>query len=145
MTSLFNNQTFSDNDRTDVPAKAQKQSQQQVNQTKNFTRHCHNWNNRCNFRECKFSHSKAPLCNFDGNYSRKKCMYLHVKQSFTQSNQLSNSVQQQQHQKPFLGHPASFPLPMNPASFPKPMKPWFYPMMNPWETRMNPFQGQSMF
>ena len=47
---------------------------------------CHFWNNfgTCNFEEkrgvpCKFEHKPAPTCNFDGECTRKRCMYSHKK------------------------------------------------------------------
>ena len=49
---------------------------------------CHFFNNykQCLFeentgRKCKFSHRKAPMCDFDGQCRRPKCMYRHSKQT----------------------------------------------------------------
>ena len=51
---------------------------------------CHFWNNfgTCNFEEkrgvpCKFEHKPAPTCNFDGECTRKRCMYSHKKQNMS--------------------------------------------------------------
>ena len=50
-------------------------------------KYCHFFSNfgECHWeqttgRKCKFTHRKAPVCNFDGNCNRKKCMFSHVRQ-----------------------------------------------------------------
>ena len=49
---------------------------------------CHYFSNfgKCNFeekngRKCKFDHVKAPLCYFDKNCNRNKCMFSHSKKN----------------------------------------------------------------
>ena len=44
---------------------------------------CHFWNNvgSCSYRNCKFSHEQAPICKFDGQCNRMKCMFKHIKQN----------------------------------------------------------------
>ena len=42
--------------------------------------YCHYFNNSGNCshgNKCKFVHSKAPVCSFDANCNRKKCMFQH--------------------------------------------------------------------
>ena len=69
--------------------------------------YCHYFSNfgKCTFeektgRKCKFSHQKAPHCNFDLNCNRKKCMFSHTK---TSPNQGSPNKQ------PFLDPGMGFP------------------------------------
>ena len=78
-------------------------------------RYCHNWNNlgRCTYDNCKFAHQPAPLCKFDGECRRNKCMFSHEKQN---THFLSNTTAQ--------------PRP--------PMNQW-QSMMSPW---VNPFHFQ---
>ena len=52
------------------------------------TQYCHFYNNagRCLFEErfgkqCKFAHKLAPVCNYDRQCDRPKCMYRHTLQS----------------------------------------------------------------
>ena len=56
------------------------------------TKFCHFFSNygRCLYEEkngtkCKFTHIKAPVCNFDGQCTRNKCMYSHTKNKIQQS------------------------------------------------------------
>ena len=79
--------------------------------------YCHFFSNLgyCKFekennRKCKFSHSKAPTCSFDGRCNRKKCMFTHTKTQFAQPQPNFES------HTPFLGVGGPFP-PMNPAAF----------------------------
>ena len=46
-------------------------------------KYCHNWNNlgKCTFKNCRFVHQNAPLCKFDGDCRREKCMFSHQKQN----------------------------------------------------------------
>ena len=85
-------------------------------------RYCHNWNNigRCDYDNCKFAHETAPICNFDGTCTRKKCMYTHKKQNI---HFLSQKF------KPQLNPWPTMPAPwQNPYAF----------QINPWQ---NPPQG----
>ena len=69
--------------------------------------YCHFFSNfgyckfeRENNRKCKFSHTKAPTCAFDGRCNRKKCMFSHTKAQVPQTtNQGNPSITPQ----PFLG------------------------------------------
>ena len=52
---------------------------------KERVQYCHFFNNngRCSFAErfgrpCKFSHERAPVCHFDGQCVRPKCMFRHI-------------------------------------------------------------------
>ena len=54
------------------------------------TQYCHYWNNygKCQYefknnRPCKFSHSDAPRCKFDGQCNRKSCMFKHYNQNMS--------------------------------------------------------------
>ena len=74
--------------------------------------YCHFFSNfgKCNFedkngRKCKFSHEKAPLCNFDGKCNRQKCMYAHSRAN----QQQKQSPQMNPNQNPFLDQGAFFP------------------------------------
>ena len=57
-------------------------SHPEVNGSK-FIKYCHYWNNygRCNYEDCKFEHQSAPVCNYDGDCNRPKCMFTHKKQN----------------------------------------------------------------
>ena len=84
-------------------------------------KYCHNWNNlgKCTFENCAFLHQPAPVCKFDGDCRRKKCMFSHVKQNM---HFLSNRSAQ--------SHP-----PMNP--WPSMIPPW----ANPFQFQHNPWQN----
>ena len=76
--------------------------------------YCHYYSNfgRCDFelrngRKCKFSHEKAPLCRFDRNCDRRKCMFSHSKPS---NNQRGN----EQQNNTFLDQSWNTQYPMNP-------------------------------
>ena len=53
------------------------------NSTNKSKRYCYYWNNigSCSFRNCIFLHEVAPVCKYDGNCNRNKCMYVHKKQN----------------------------------------------------------------
>ena len=60
----------------------------QTREPKEKVQYCHFWNNygSCNYedkngRPCKFAHTSAPKCYFDGECSRKRCMFSHQKQN----------------------------------------------------------------
>ena len=46
-------------------------------------KYCHFWNNKgkCNYENCLFVHQSAPVCKFDGECRRQKCMFSHIKQN----------------------------------------------------------------
>ena len=51
--------------------------------TKNKIQWCAFYNNTtCTNGDCKFSHTDAPVCKYDGNCVRKLCMFQHHKQDF---------------------------------------------------------------
>ena len=88
-----------------------------VNQRKDNEKNCHFFSNfgSCHFeeetgRKCKFSHKNAPVCKYDGNCNRKKCMFSH-RQQMTPPGQPSYPTQ-----APFL--PKGFQPPMNPWQAP---------------------------
>ena len=90
--------------------------------------YCHFYNNysKCLFeentgRKCKYAHKKAPICSYDGNCERSKCMFQHREQSGKRSD--------------FLGSRKANFQPPNQFNF----NPWFSPfrrggppMPNPW-------------
>ena len=85
---------------------------------------CHFFNNykKCLFEEntgkkCKFAHRKAPLCDFDGQCGRSKCMFRHTRQTTNKVN--------------FLGQ-------RNTNFLPQMERDW---NPNPWA---NQFQGRQM-
>ena len=89
--------------------------------TKQKVQYCHFYSNfgKCMFEEttgnrCKFSHQKAPTCNYDGKCNRKKCMFSHVSQ-MTPPGQ--PSFPRQMSEQPFL-----------PQSYHPPISPWQAPM-----------------
>ena len=51
--------------------------------TESRSRYCFFWNNigKCTFQNYKFSHEQVPVCKFDGNCIRTKCMFQHFKQN----------------------------------------------------------------
>ena len=69
-------------------AKANNQSNTNNNfNARRAVQYCHYFSNfgKCMHEEatgykCKFTHQKAPLCNFDGRCNRNKCMFSHVNQ-----------------------------------------------------------------
>ena len=79
--------------------------------------YCHYFNNARNCphgNTCKFSHTKAPICSFDVNCDRKKCMYQHP--------QRSSFLERGQNQfYPPIPHPSQ----MSPWSMP-----WMFPQMD---------------
>ena len=87
--------------------------------------YCHFYNNfnKCLFedntgKKCKFLHRKAPVCDFDGQCSRTKCMYQHKKQSSGRDSFLGPKT------TTFTPHPHNW-------------NPWMTPfpgrqMQNPW-------------
>ena len=78
--------------------------------SQNFVRYCHNWNNlgKCNFEGCIFVHESAPVCTFDGNCTRPKCMYAHKKQNM---NFLSKKFKPPVHVHPWQGMGGPWPTP----------------------------------
>ena len=93
---------------------------------------CHFYNNynKCLFEEntgkrCKFSHRKAPICNFDGQCGRSKCMYRHKMQKNNDDFLAPRNVHSQPHVMQHWG--------INPWAQPATMK----QMPNPWM-----FQGK---
>ena len=67
-------------------AEATTNSTQAGDRTGSRINYCHFFSNygTCQFeeknnRKCKFSHLKAPVCEFDGRCNRKKCMFSHTK------------------------------------------------------------------
>ena len=85
-----------------------------------FIKYCHNWNNygKCTFENCRFVHENAPLCKFDGDCKRQKCMFSHKKQNM---HFLASKS------KPSHGPMQSWPLMISPWSTPFPFHP------NPWQ------------
>ena len=88
----------------------------------NFVRYCHNWNNlgKCTFDDCKFAHESAPICSFDGNCSRPKCMFAHKKQNM---HFLSKKFKPPVNPWQPMGAPWPNPFPYQP-------NPWLNPAMN---------------
>ena len=90
--------------------------------SQNFVRYCHNWNNlgKCTYADCRFVHETAPVCSFDGNCSRPKCMFTHKKQNMDfLSKKYKPPV------NPWQGMGAPWPNP-----FPYQPNPWLNPAMN---------------
>ena len=84
-------ETFPNNDQNKSEAKrapkraTNEDDVEENNEPDNF---CHFYNNyrRCTFEEntgkqCKFVHRRAPVCDFDGQCGRSKCMFQHKNQS----------------------------------------------------------------
>ena len=46
-------------------------------------KYCYNWNNlgKCTYDNCRYEHKLAPVCSYDGDCSRYKCMFTHRKQN----------------------------------------------------------------
>ena len=96
--------------------------------------YCHYFNNfgRCSFaersgRQCKYAHVKAPVCNFDGQCGRAKCMFRHTLQprGFLGQTQLSSRPRLQS-----VWNQNPFPNPWNQNQYPNP---WVQnPVPNPW-------------
>ena len=102
-------------------------------------RYCHFWNNvgKCTFQNCKFLHEKAPVCKFDGNCNRAKCMFSHVKQnvSFLVKGRQSSPPQ------PSASTWGPWSAPWNQPSAPwgQPSTPWGLPPAwgSPWGYNVN--------
>ena len=83
----------------DIPAKENESNRNRINhrdqnldsrrfeddKSRDRVQYCHFYNNsgRCFFEErfgkqCKFAHKVAPICNFDRQCSRPKCMFRHT-------------------------------------------------------------------
>ena len=94
----------------------------------NFIKYCHYWNNvgKCNYEDCKFEHQIAPVCNYDGDCTRSKCMFSHKKQNVHFLSKKS---------KPAINPWQAM------------MAPWSNPFAfqsNPWQNQSPPWQNQSM-
>jgi hypothetical protein len=86
-------------------------------------KYCHNWNNlgKCTFRNCRYVHQNAPVCKFDGECRREKCMFSHQKQNMHFLLQQPKPTQAQ-------------------------MNPWqsvIPPWSSPFAYQPNPWQGQN--
>ena len=99
--------------------------------TQGFVKYCHNWNNfgKCNFDNCRFAHETAPVCSYDGNCTRSKCMFTHKKQNM---NFLSKRYKTQTNPWQTMGGswPNPFSYPPNPWINLTPPNPWINPPSN---------------
>ena len=105
-----------------------------------FVRYCHNWNNlgKCNFENCRFAHENAPICSFDGNCTRQKCMFSHKKQNM---HFLAKKFKPQTNPWQTMGGswPNPFSLSPNPWNNPSTPNPWnSHSSPNPWNRHSLP-------
>ena len=105
----------------------------------NFVRYCHSWNNlgNCTYDGCKFVHESAPICGYDGNCSRPKCMFTHKKQNM---NFLSKKVQAPVNPWQAMGNPWANQFAFPPNPWQTQSNPW-QNQPNPWKTQPNPWQN----
>ena len=75
-----------DTEEDGIKAVPQQEQPKEANKIKDDNNFCHYFSNlgHCVFEErtgkkCKFSHVKAPVCNFDGKCTRGKCMFSHTR------------------------------------------------------------------
>ena len=82
-----------------------------------FIKYCHNWNNygKCTFQNCRFAHENAPLCKFDGDCKRQKCLFSHMKQNMHFLASKSKPSHVPMHSWPSMIPPWSTPFPFNPS------------------------------
>ena len=115
-------------------SKGNKENQEKLPEkpSQSFVRYCHNWNNfgKCNFERCRFAHENAPICTFDGNCTRSKCMFTHKKQNM---HFLSKRTQVNPWQTMGGSWSNPFSFPPNPWMNPTPPNPW----INPPSSRRN--------